>query len=123
MRQITDKLNKSQEKAQSDFNIKLNQTQSLLENNQQAVSKDLSAKQEKLSKLIKDTQSNSDETIAAMSEAIRNEMEQMKKKMQGELKNEIAKLQQGERETKEQIDLLEQKIEKIEGLLEKQGSP
>ena len=123
MRQITDKLNKSQEKAQSDFNIKLNQTQSLLENNQQAVSKDLSAKQEKLSKLIKDTQSNSDETIAAMSEAIRNEMEQMKKKMQGELKNEIAKVQQGERETKEQIDLLEQKIEKIEGLLEKQGSP
>lgn len=123
MRQITDKLNKSQEKAQSDFNIKLNQTQSLLENNQQAVSKDLSAKQEKLSKLIKDTQSNSDETIAAMSEAIRNEMEQMKKKMQGELKNEIAKVQQGEREIKEQIDLLEQKIEKIEGLLEKQGSP
>ena len=123
MRQITDKLNKSQEKAQSDFNIKLNQTQSLLENNQQAVSKDLSAKQEKLSKLIKDAQSNSDETIAAMSEAIRNEMEQMKKKMQGDLKNEIAKVQQGERETKEQIDLLEQKIEKIEGLLEKQGSP
>jgi hypothetical protein len=65
------------------------------------VSKDLSAKQEKLSKLIKDTQSNSDETIAAMSEAIRNEMEQMKKKMQGELKNEIAKVQQGEREIKE----------------------
>jgi hypothetical protein len=65
------------------------------------VSKDLSAKQEKLSKLIKDIQSNSDETIAAMSEAIRNEMEQMKKKMQGELKNEIAKVQQGEREIKE----------------------
>jgi F0F1-type ATP synthase membrane subunit b/b' len=63
------------------------------------VSKDLSAKQEKLSKLIKDAQTNSDETIAAMSEAIRNEMEQMKKKIQGELKNEIAKMQQGERET------------------------
>jgi len=51
--------------------------------------------------LIKDTQTNSDETIAAMSEAIRNEMEQMKKKIQGELKNEIAKVQQGDRETKE----------------------
>lgn len=123
MRQITDKLNKSQEKAQSDFNMKLNQTQSLLESNQQALSKDLSAKQEKLSKLIKDAQTNSDETIAAMSEAIRNEMEQMKKKIQGELKNEIAKMQQGEREIKEQIDLLEQKIDKIEGMLEKQGSP
>jgi hypothetical protein len=36
-----------------------------------------------------------------MSEAIRNEMEQMKRKIQGELKNEIAKVQQGERETKE----------------------
>ena len=47
----------------------------------------------------------------------------MKKKIQGELKNEIAKMQQGERETKEQIDLLEQKIDKIEGMLEKQGSP
>jgi hypothetical protein len=93
MRSITEKLNKTQEKAQSDFNLKLNQTQSLLESNHQAVSKDLSAKQDKLSKLIKDTQTNSDETIAAMSEAIRNEMEQMKKKMQGELKNEIAKVQ------------------------------
>lgn len=36
-----------------------------------------------------------------MSEAIRNEMEQMKRKVQGELKSEIAKIQQSERETKD----------------------
>lgn len=36
-----------------------------------------------------------------MSEAIRNEMEQMKKRVQGELKSEIAKVQQSDRETRE----------------------
>lgn len=56
-----------------------------------------------------------------MSEAIRNEMEQMKKKLQSELKSEITKVQQSDRETKEQIETFEQKIEKIETLLEKQG--
>lgn len=48
MKQLTDKLTKSQEKAQSDFSLQLIQTQQVLEGSQVAISKDLGGKQEKL---------------------------------------------------------------------------
>ena len=71
---------------------------------QQTFQRDINQRQDKLQKQIKDTQTNSDETIAAMSEAIRNEMEGIKKKLQGEIKLEVAKTTTGQREFKDQLD-------------------
>jgi hypothetical protein len=55
----------------------------------QAYNKDLYSKHEKNSKAIKDTQTSNEETVNALGDALRLEMEAMRKKLQRDLKADI----------------------------------